>query len=88
MVAKDGSWFGDPVMCDGKEVITECIKEVNGGLLEPIRLIPMILMRVTVCVGFLGSIACCKWRYIADHSYLFMHFLHFVACFLLNGRNN
>ena len=86
-MTKDGSWFEDPVICDGKEVTTECIENYNKVMLDPIQNITWFFMRFTVLIGAIGCIACFKWRYIAEHFFTLLHIQHFVISFHLNKRN-
>ena len=59
--AKEGSWFGDPVLCNGEEITDDCIGEYNKEMLAPLQRTTWYIMRLTVIIGALCCFACCKW---------------------------
>ena len=88
MITASGSWFEDPVICDGKEITTDCIEKYDEGLLEPLQPMVWFFMRFASFVGWIAFIACCKWPFIADYFYLLANFFYFIQCFHINKKNN
>ena len=63
IITESGSFFGEPSICDDTaEAKTDCINDYNKELLDRLRPVTGLLLRVIFAVSAIGCIACCKWR--------------------------
>ena len=76
-------WFGKQIICD-ETIKTECIKEYNKAILDPLRPFVGNIMLAIPIISLMLCVLSFKWRKISDYFFFIENLMRFLATLHLN----